>query len=188
MSIRRVIILHGYTAHPGKHWFGWLAEQLAPHGIETHIPALPDTDSPDAAAWTDAALAAIGTPASDTVVIGHSLGTITAIRALGRAFAADEDARLGGLVVVAPFVDPVPGLSELDPFADDVPELAPLAGRIDRRLAIHSDHDSVVPIALAAPVIAGLDAEAIEVPGGGHLMESEGWTTLPPLVPWILAD
>ncbi len=186
MSIRRVVILHGYTAHPGKHWFGWLADQLAPHGIETHIPALPDTDNPDAAAWTDAALAAIGTPGSDTVVIGHSLGTITAIRALGRAFADDEGVRLGGLVLVAPFIDPVPGLSELDRFAENVPELASLAERIERRLVIHSDHDPVVPIALAPPVVAGLAAEVVEIPGGGHFMESEGWISLPPLAPWIL--
>ena len=84
MSLRRVVVLHGYTAHPGKHWFGWLREQLAPLGVVTEVPALPDTEHPDAGAWTDAAVAAIGRVDADTAVVGHSLGTITAIRAVGR--------------------------------------------------------------------------------------------------------
>lgn len=186
MSIERVVILHGYTATPERHWFGWLAEQLAARGIETHTPQLPDTENPDAEAWTDAALAALGAPTPGTVLIGHSLGTITAVRALGRAFAADPDARLGSLVLVAPFAERVPGLPELDPFADDVPALDELAPRIDRRLVIHSDDDSIVPPPLAAPVASGLDAEVIEVAGGGHFMGQEGWTTLPQLADWLV--
>ena len=188
MSIDRVVILHGYSAHPGKHWFGWLAEQLAPHGIVTEVPALPDTENPRPQAWTDAALAAIGTPTPATVVIGHSLGTITAIRALGRAFAEHPDARLGALALVAPFVDPVPGLPELDPFAHGVPELAPLASRIDRRLVMHSDADEVVPIVLSAPVASGLAADVIEVAGGAHFCEQDGWVTLPALAEWLMAS
>ena len=101
MPLRRVVILHGYTAHPGKHWFGWLRDQLAPLGVTTEVPALPDTDNPQAGAWTDAAVAAIGRVDSDTAVVGHSLGTITAIRALGRVFAEQPDARLGSLALVA---------------------------------------------------------------------------------------
>ena len=38
MPLRRVVILHGYTAHPGKHWFRWLREQLAPFGVTTEVP------------------------------------------------------------------------------------------------------------------------------------------------------
>lgn len=185
MSIERVVILHGYTATPERHWFGWLASQLAPRGIVTHVPQLPDTDNPQAEAWTDAALAALGAPDERTVLIGHSLGTITAIRALGRAFAEDPDARLGALVLVSPFAEPVPGLPELDPFAEGLPALGDLAPHIDRRLVIHSDDDTVVPPALAAPIVAGLDAEVIEISGGGHFMGQEGWTTLPQLADWL---
>src|SRR5690606_4159780 len=60
-TLTRVVVRHGYTAHPGKHWFGWLAAELAPHGITVEVPALPGTEHPEARAWTDAALAAIGT-------------------------------------------------------------------------------------------------------------------------------
>lgn len=187
MSLRRVVILHGYTAHPGKHWFGWLREQLAPLGVTTEVPALPDTDNPQAAAWTDAAVAAIGAVDPGTAVVGHSLGTITAIRALGRVFAEQPDARLGSLALVASFVDPVPIYPELDPFTVGLPDLSALAARIDRRLVLRSDLDPEVPIELTPRVVEGLDAELAIVPGAGHFCESDGVTTLPPLADWLKA-
>ena len=185
MSLRRVVVLHGYTAHAGKHWFGWLREQLAPLGVVTEVPALPDTEHPEAGAWTDAAAAAIGRVDAETAVVGHSLGTITAIRALGRVFAERPEARLGGLALVAPFVDPVPIYPELDPFTVGVPELGELAARIDRRLVVRSDFDPEVPIELAAPVVAGLSAREIVVPGAAHFCESQGGTRLPELARWL---
>ncbi len=185
MPLRRVVILHGYTAHPGTHWFGWLREQLAPLGVTTEVPALPDTDNPRADAWTDAAVAAIGRVDADTAVVGHSLGTITAVRALGRVFAEQPDARLGALALVAPFVDPVPIYPELDPFTMGLPDLRALAGRIDRRLVIRSDFDPEVPIELSPAVVAGLDADERVVPGAAHFCESQGVTALPVLADWL---
>ncbi|TPX04789.1 serine hydrolase family protein, partial [Schumannella luteola] len=179
MSLHRVVVLHGYTAHPGKHWFGWLRDELAPRGVAVEVPALPDTDDPRADAWTDAAVAAIGRVDAGTAVVGHSLGTITAIRAVGRAFADQPDARLGSLALVASFVDPVPIYPELDPFTVGLPALDALAARIDRRLVVRSDDDPEVPIALTAPVAGGLDAELTVVPGAGHFCESDGVTALP---------
>jgi len=185
MPLRRVVILHGYTAHPGKHWFGWLRDQLSPLGVTTEVPALPDTDNPQAGPWTDAAVAAIGRVDQQTAVVGHSLGTITAIRALGRVFAEQRDARLGSLALVASFVDPVPIYPELDPFTVGLPALPALAARIDRRLVLRSDFDPEVPVELTPPVASGLSAELEVVPGAAHFCESQGVTTLPVLADWL---
>ncbi|TXK19945.1 serine hydrolase family protein [Homoserinibacter sp. GY 40078] len=183
--IRRLVILHGYTASPASHWFGWLGDELAADGVVTSVPALPDSDAPDAEAWTAAAADAIGDVDGGTAVVGHSLGTITAIRALGRVFADRPDARLGALALVASFVEPVPIYPELDPFARGVPALGSLAARIDRRLVMRSDADPEVPIELTEPVVRGLDAELQVVPGAGHFMGSEGVVTLEPLRDWL---
>ena len=185
MTLTRLVILHGYTAQPSHHWFGWLRDQLAPLGVETSTPALPDTESPDAQAWTDAAVAAIGRVDPSTAVVGHSLGTITAIRALGRVFDEQAGARLGSLALVASFVDPVPIYPELDPFTVDVPDLGALAARIDRRLVLRSDDDPEVPISLTPRVVDGLAAELAVVPGAGHFMGQEGVTELPVLADWL---
>jgi predicted alpha/beta hydrolase family esterase len=185
MSLRRIVVLHGYTAHPGKHWFGWLRDELAPLGIATEVPALPDTDHPEARAWTDAAVAAIGEADSRTAVVGHSLGTITAVRALGRVFAEQPDARLGALALVASFVDPVSIYPELDPFTIGLPPLPAVAARVDRRLVVRSDADPEVPVELSAPVVAGLAAEEVVVPGAAHFCDRQGVTTLPVLRDWL---
>ncbi|MFT4029544.1 MAG: alpha/beta hydrolase [Protaetiibacter sp.] len=185
MSLRRVVVLHGYTAQPGNHWFGWLRDELAPLGIAVEVPALPDTEHPEAGAWTDAAVAALGGVDVGTALVGHSLGTITAIRSLGRAFAEQPDARLGALALVAPFVDPVPIYPELDPFTLGLPALPDLAARIDRRLVIRSDDDPSVPISLAPAVVAGLATEEFVVAGAGHFCESGGVTKLPVLRDWL---
>lgn len=185
MTIRRLVILHGYMGYPEKHWFRWLAGRLEPHGIETTIPALPETDAPEPEPWLETAIAAIGEVGPGTAVVGHSLGTLTAIRALGRILDQQPEARLGALALVAPFVDRVPGIPEIDAFVADIPDLAALTARIDRRLVMHSDHDEVVPIELAQRVIEGLGAEVQVVAGGGHFMEVEGWTELPQLEAWL---
>ena len=33
MLLRRLVVAHGYTAHPQKHWFPWLKAQLEPLGV-----------------------------------------------------------------------------------------------------------------------------------------------------------
>ena len=91
-------------------------------------------------------------------------------------------ARVLALVLVAPFVDPVPVYPELDPFTVGLPELPALAARIDRRVVLRSDFDPEVPIELAPAVIEGLSAEEVVVPEAGHFCQSQGVTTLPVLL------
>lgn len=197
MTLRRVVILHGFAAGPAHHWFGWLRDQMAPLGVETVIPQLPDPSNPRPEAWIAGAREAIGVPSPEVAVIGHSLGTITALHAVaellgagagagaGSGSGSGAGAELGGLALVAPFAEAVPGLTQLDPFAEGVPALPPLAARIRHRLVVRSDHDAIVPVELAAPIVAQLRADEVVVPGGGHFIESEGWATLPALADWL---
>ena len=99
-AVRRVVIAHGYTAHPKKHWFPWLRRQLEAQGIELTIPALPNTEAPTKEGWVSCLVNALGQPDDSTVLIGHSLGCVTALHALNRQ---PEPWRLGGLVLVAGF-------------------------------------------------------------------------------------
>ena len=51
--LRRVVVAHGYTAHPKKHWFPWLRGKLQSQGIELIVPQLPNTDNPVKSEWVD---------------------------------------------------------------------------------------------------------------------------------------
>jgi predicted alpha/beta hydrolase family esterase len=174
----RIVVAHGYLADPTRHWFPWLVEH---YGADTvSVMALPDPEEPDLETWVHAASAAIGEVDEETILLGHSLGCVTLLHALNRR----TDAwRLGGLVLVAGFVDPLPNLPALDPFATEPLDL----GRIRRDTAVRhvlrSDNDDVVAAALTERMASMLDAPVTVVPGAGHFVDRQGIRELPALLP-----
>ncbi|WP_280378747.1 RBBP9/YdeN family alpha/beta hydrolase [Nocardia wallacei] len=172
----RIYIVPGYSAGVDDHWFPWLAARLAADGHRVSILELPTPDAPVRAEW-DARLAAdIATVDLDTVLVTHSLGTITALRFLA---GLETDWRLGGLVAVSGFLRPLAAVPELDEYLTDSPDAAALAPRIAARVMIHSDNDEIVPPAASRALSTALSAERIELPGGGHFLAAEGFTTFP---------
>lgn len=173
---RRVVVLHGYQASPGAHWFGWLADDLRADGVEVTVPALPDPQHPDLDAWVAIARAAIGTPDPGTVVVGHSLGCVTVLHALA---ATSESWRLGGLVLASGFDVPQVAVPEVDAFTSSAPPLVRIAAATTHRHVVGSDDDAVVDPAHTRALADRLGATFDLVPGGGHLLGREGFTTLP---------
>jgi len=173
---RRALIFHGYGATPEDHWFGWLAGRLEADGIPVTVPALPGPLAPDRAAWEDAVRAALGAPAEGTIVVAHSLGCLAVLRALG---SLEGPWRLGVLVLVAGFLDPLPALPGLDGFIAGGSEVAGLAEHIDRLVVLRSDRDDFVPTAHTDRLAALLGTRARIVEGAGHFLADDGVTALP---------
>ncbi len=176
--VPRVIVLHGYQASPDAHWFDWLTADLARDGVEVQIPALPDPHRPRLADWVATARAAIGTPDERTVVVGHSLGCITALHALS---ATPGGWRLGGLVLAAGFDTVPPAVPEVAAFTAVLPDHARIVAATAHRHVVGSDDDPVVAPALTRALAERLDAGYDVVPGGGHLLGRDGFTSLPVL-------
>jgi predicted alpha/beta hydrolase family esterase len=172
----RVVVLHGYQASPDDHWFGWLAQDLRRDGVDVAIPPLPDPHDPDPDVWLGAARDVIGTPDDRTVVVGHSLGCVTALHALA---AAPGSWRLGGLVLVAGFDVPQPAVPEVDAFTATAPDLARVSAATAHRHVVGSDDDTIVAPADTRALAERLGATFDLVPGGGHLLALDGFTTLP---------
>ena len=163
----RLVILHGYGALPTSHWFDWLADEI---GGDAVVPTLPDSDAPRRDAWVAAAREAMGD--GDVLLVGHSLGTVAALLALEGV----DLARVRGVVLVAPFWERVRLLPELDHFLD----LPPLPDLGDVPVAvIASDDDAIVDPALSARAASLLGVPVQTVPGAGHFLDVDGWTTLP---------
>lgn len=180
-SIRRVVVVHGYTATPERHWFGWLAHELGRHGITVDIPALPDSSAPHPRVWRERVQQQIGTPAPQTAVVAHSLGAITALRALDQTPGVWS---LGSFVAVSGFDELVPAFPELDGFLTALRGPRPidyqrLRAQIVDRFVLTSDNDPEVPPAATHRLATRLVADTLVVPGGGHFMGSEGSTSLP---------
>ncbi len=105
------IILHGtpdkeeyyslkYPAQSNSHWIPWLQKQLQVKDIFTQTPEMPMSFRPDYDVWKkEFERYDIN---SDTVLVGHSCGAGFIVRWLSE----NEDARVGKVVFVAPWIDP----------------------------------------------------------------------------------
>ncbi|MBN9612560.1 MAG: serine hydrolase family protein [Actinobacteria bacterium] len=172
----RLVILHGYTAAPESHWFPWLSEVFSASGIQVEIPALPDTLAPRLEPWVSAAAEVIGEVDEDLVILGHSLGCITALHAL--ASQADTT-RLGGLIMVSGFDRALATLPELDAFTERLPDMQNLAARTRYRSVITARDDDIVPYEASVQLAEHLGAALDILPDGGHFLDRHGHLTLP---------
>lgn len=173
---QRASIIHGYSATPDDHWFGWLAERLGAKDIPATVPALPESTEPDPVRWAQVVREDIGTPDEHSIVVAHSLGCLTVLRHLA---SLPRPWRLGTLVLVSGFLDPLPALPELDSYIADGCDITGLRDRIDRLTILRSDADDFVPIAHTDRLAELLDTTATVVPGAGHFLATDGVTALP---------
>jgi len=117
------------------------------------------------------------------VVVAHSLGCVTVLRHLA---ALPGAWRLGTLVLVAGFIDPVPGFPGLDAFVDGGIDLAPVRRYADRLVVLRSDDDPIVPTGHTDRLAGELGIAARVVPGAGHFLAEEGVRRLPEALAAVL--
>ncbi|MBU4213433.1 MAG: alpha/beta hydrolase [Actinobacteria bacterium] len=180
-----MLIVHGYDSHPDAHWFGWLRSSLGEAGVEATVVPLPSPHDPVADEWCAAIAQALGTPDAATWVVAHSLGCISAMRALA---ALPEPWELGGLVLVAGFtgrLDSIPALDEY--LAEDV-DTAGVRAHARTRVVVRSDDDPYVPAASTEALADRLGAELHVVPGAGHFMAEDGVSSLALVRDTVLRD
>lgn len=174
----RIVVAHGYLADPTRHWFPWLVDH---YGADTvSVVGLPDPEQPDLETWVHTASAAIGEVDEETILIGHSLGCVTLLHVLNRRA---DPWRLGGLVLVAGFVDPLPNLPALDPFTAEPLDLQRIRRDSAVRHVLRSDDDDVVAAPSTERMAELLDASVTVVPGAGHFVDRQGVRELPALLP-----
>ncbi len=96
----KYVFLHGYKSHADRPRHKWYREQLEALGHSVVIPELPNTDEPDEGEQVSAALNAAELD-ENTILVGHSLGGIVAMKALLKS-----GKKIAGLVLVAPAMGP----------------------------------------------------------------------------------
>ncbi|WP_271985429.1 RBBP9/YdeN family alpha/beta hydrolase [Pseudoclavibacter terrae] len=181
----RVIIVHGFRANVDAHWFPWLRDALADRGIEATSVELPLPEAPNAADWEREVALALGTPDERTWIVGHSLGAVTALRALAAQLG---DWRLGGVVFVSGFTGTLDTLPDLDDYLAEDVDAERVAERISTRVVIRSDDDTLVPAAASDALARRLSAEVRVQPGAGHFLEATGMTSLPVVLDALLGQ
>ncbi|MCK5460770.1 serine hydrolase family protein [Candidatus Gracilibacteria bacterium] len=77
--MKKVILVHGVGGSGQNHWFPWLKKKLEKQGFLVDAQDYPETDTPNLEKWTGKLLPKIE---KDCVLIGHSLGVSTILKAL----------------------------------------------------------------------------------------------------------
>ncbi len=162
--MKNAIILHGrpdreeyygleYPAQSNSHWVPWLQKQLQAKDIFTQTPEMPMSFRPDYSTWKkEFERFDIG---PGTLLVGHSCGGGFLVRWLSE----NIDAKVGKVVLVAPWLNPEDNLASEtgDFFHFDIDKDFP--SRTESVTIFNSDndfsdvHDSVEMIRKTAPEV-----------------------------------
>jgi predicted alpha/beta hydrolase family esterase len=155
----------GEPSPSNQHWLPWLAKQLIVRDIPAHTPEMPHAYAPEWDAWSREFERYDVTPA--TILVGHSCGGGFLVRWLSE----HPDARVGRVVLVAPWIDPTgERVGEFFRFTLD----PRLAERTAGLVIMTSDDDSdevLRSVAILRDRLAG--AEVRQFPGYGHFLRTE---------------
>ncbi len=179
--MKKVIIIHGWEGSPQANWFPWLKKELEAKGFIVGVPTMPNTMHPTLESWLAYLKKNTGEPDESTYFVGHSLGVITILRYLESL----EDKKVGGIVLVAGFPEPI-GYEEIDNFFVKPLDYQRVKKTVDKIISIHSDNDPYVPLKNGAILKEKLGAELITIPNAGHFNAEDGFTELPVVLESIL--
>lgn len=96
----KYVLLHGFQGSPDEGKYAWLKTELEKQGHEVICPLLPNTDSPKEDEQVSLALSTT-TYDKNTILYGHSLGSVVAMKVLEKL-----ENPIAGVVLSGAFCDP----------------------------------------------------------------------------------
>jgi hypothetical protein len=165
-NISSVVLLHGYAETPDKVWFPWIHRRLEERQARVWAPHLPSPLKPELSAWLKAVMLQARLWKSDTIVVGHSLGGILALRVL----ASCPEVKVGAVITVSsPFAAMVPVRQLVDAFSRPI-DWARLRRQAGAFIVIHSKNDQLVPFDHALRYGESLGAKVVLTEKDGHFI------------------
>lgn len=169
-----VMILHGWPQPITSHWYSWLKTELEEKDYTVYLPELPTMLTRHPIMGKQLSFVENLIHLDDTVsIIGHSLGAVLALRLAERN-------KLKRIILVGGF-DYDDLTEELTNFWPNKIDHSKIIENTLERIVIHSDNDPYTLTKMNAEAMAKrLKAQFILVPGAGHFMEEDSWTTIEP--------
>ena len=160
------VLVHGWKGWPENAWFPWLRRELEARGWTTEALKLPDPAFPKRMEWMKAIAEAIRSP--QTVLIGHSLGTLAILWTLEKY----DGPPITGVVLVSGFGRDfhVPGLHTWFPRE---PDLDLIRTKAKQWRVVHARGDYLVPFREGQWLARKLDVSVITTKRMGHLTDEE---------------
>ena len=163
-KITKVVLLHGFATTHEKKWFPWLRRKLEAQGLQVESPTLPEPFVPNFKNWMAVATPSAKTWSEDTLVIGHSLGGVLALRLLEKI----SKNKVGGVILVgSPFCATI-NVAPLLEFFNDTIDWKQLQKRSRSFFILHAKNDPMVPYDHSYRYQESLNAKHAVKELGGH--------------------
>ncbi len=174
----KVVIFHGWGANSQSNWFPWLKKELEKHNLEVYCPDLPNSQFPEQEEWLHK-VESLTEYDEDTILIGHSLGTVLILRLL-------EKYKVNVAFLVAGF-DRHLNIEEIKSFFKEPFDYNTIKNNADIYM-LSSDNDPYIELDIAQNLSKTLGAELKVFNNKGHLSAGTKKGEFPELLELILDE
>ncbi len=167
----KIVFIHGYTASHLADWYPNISKELDALGIDYATPDLPGGIHSHAQEWLDVLHKVVSQTDKQLVLVGHSLGTRTALLYLEKYQPKVEE-----VFLIAAFANRTENADRRDgeAYPDffshkvDLGKIIPLVGKF---IVMHSKDDSSIDYEQGVEISKDLGAELILYEGKDHFSE-----------------
>lgn len=152
--MKNAIIIHGRTASPEKHWFFKEKAILEDRGYTVSVPKLSDAVYPKLSDWMR--ILDKENLNKDTVLIGHSLGTVAVLRLLER-----KNIKVNKVILLAGYARDLRENYQAHEFVQDEFDWEKLKKSANKFILINEKNDPNVKFELGEEVAEKLGAELV---------------------------
>lgn len=177
--MKKALILHAWFQNPDSNWYPWLKSELEKKGYEVWLPEIPTmpTDSPEMETMLKFIMDKNFVD-GETVVIGHSLGSVLALRLAERVGFGK-----GILLAAWDFNDLTP---EHQSFWPNMIDHVKIKNNVKEWVFPVSENDPYVTVTIAKEVAGRVNGKVLEVGKRGHFLTKEdGVTEVPEILEFV---
>ena len=174
--MRPIFIFHGTEGYPEENWFPWLKEKLETTGnYKVFVPQFPSPPVVPAkiAEWFEVLKGYEQYTNDDTILIGHSLGGIFALRILEQR---KKPVRAAILVGTPIGVHPILNYDRDSSFSGFSFDWATIKANATDFVVYQSDNDPYVSLGNGEELAKNLGVPLSFIPNAGHFNTKAGYT------------
>lgn len=176
--MKKALILHSWFSRPEDNWYGWLKAELEKKGYEVWLPEIPTMPTKELDMETMIKfILDKNFLDKDTVVIGHSLGSVLCMR-LAERISFKKGIMLAGW----DYNDLTP---EHQSFWKTMMNHELIKKNVTEWVGLISDNDPYVTKFIAHEMMDRLGGKAIDVGPKGHFGKKEGITEVPEILEFV---
>ncbi len=170
--MQTAFIFHGTEGYPGENWFPWLRGELEKEGVKVFVPQFPTPGGQTLEGWFEVFEEYRDLVSKDSLLIGHSLGGVFALRVLE---SLDLSIRGAFLVGTPVGVGRVKNWESDQIFVGHPFLWEKIRKNAKRFVVFHSDDDPYVSLENGTELSKKLGVELQFIPGCGHFNAEAGF-------------